>query len=182
MSKKLKAKDIVYSALFATLTAVLAYITIPLPFSPIPITGQSLAVMLAGCVLTPIQAGLSMLTFLFMGIIGLPVFSGGRAGIGVIVGKSGGYLIGYLVGAVIISILVRKSKSKITMFLACLFGGIIVVHILGASWLGYVTGMGIGKAIMVGSVPFLPGDLIKAVAAVAIGVRLNKELRRYAHA
>lgn len=181
MSKKLKAKDIVYSALFATLTAVLAYITIPLPFSPIPITGQSLAVMLAGCVLTPIQAGLSMLTFLFMGIIGLPVFSGGRAGIGVIAGKSGGYLIGYLVGAVIISVLVRKSKSKITMFLACLFGGIIVVHILGASWLGYVTGMGIGKAIMVGSVPFLPGDLIKAVAAVAIGVRLNKDLRRYAH-
>lgn len=182
MSKKLKAKDIVYSALFATLTSVLAYITIPLPFSPIPITGQSLAVMLAGCVLTPIQAGLSMLTFLFMGIIGLPVFSGGRAGIGVIVGKSGGYLIGYLVGAVIISVLVRKSKSKITMFLACLFGGIIVVHILGAAWLGYVTSMGIGKAIMVGSVPFLPGDLIKAVVAVAIGVRLNKELRRYAHA
>lgn len=182
MSKKLKVKDIVYSALFATLTAVLGYITVPLPFSPIPITGQSLAVMLAGCVLTPIQAGLSMLTFLFMGIIGLPVFSGGRAGIGVIVGKSGGYLTGYLVGAVIISILVRKSKSKITMFLACLFGGIIVVHVLGAAWLGYVTGMGIGKAIMVGSVPFLPGDLIKAAAAVAIGVRLNKELRRYAHA
>lgn len=182
MSKKLKAKDIVYSALFATLTAVLGYITIPLPFSPIPITGQSLAVMLAGCVLTPIQAGLSMLTFLFMGIIGLPVFSGGRVGIGVIVGKSGGYLIGYLVGAVIISILVRKSKSKITMFLACLFGGIIVVHILGAAWLGYVTGMGIEKAIMVGSVPFLPGDLFKAVAAVAIGVRLNKDLRSYAHA
>ncbi len=182
MSKKLKAKDIVYSALFATLTAVLGYITIPLPFSPISITGQSLAVMLAGCVLTPIQAGLSMLTFLFMGIIGLPVFSGGRAGIGVIVGKSGGYLIGYLVGAVIISILVRKSKSKINMFLACLFGGIIVVHILGAAWLGYVTGMGIEKAIMVGSVPFLPGDLLKAVAAVAIGVRLNKNIRSYAHA
>ncbi|MBI6872370.1 biotin transporter BioY [Clostridium aciditolerans] len=182
MSKKLKAKDIVYSALFATLTAVLGYITIPLPFSPIAITGQSLAVMLAGCVLTPIQAALSMLTFLFMGIIGLPVFSGGRTGIGVIVGKSGGYLIGYLVGAVIISILVRKSKSKITMFLACLFGGIIVVHILGAAWLGYVTGMGIEKAIMVGSVPFLPGDLLKAVAAVVIGVRLNKNIRSYAHA
>jgi biotin transport system substrate-specific component len=182
MSKKLKVKDIVYSALFATLTAVLGYITIPLPFSPIAITGQSLAVMLAGCVLTPIQAGLSMLTFLFMGIIGLPVFSGGRAGIGVIVDKSGGYFIGYLVGAVIISVLVRKSKSKTTMFLACLFGGIIVVHILGAAWLGYVTGMGIEKAIMVGSVPFLPGDLLKAVAAVAIGVRLNKNVRSYAHA
>lgn len=182
MSQKLNVKDMVYSALFATLTAVLSYITIPLPFSPIPITAQSLAVMLAGCVLTPLQAGFSMLTFLFMGAIGLPVFSGGRAGLGVIVGKSGGYLVGYLVGAVIISVLVSKSKSKINMLLACLFGGVIVVHILGASWLGYVTGMGIGKAIMVGSVPFLPGDVLKSFAAVAIAIRLNKEIMRYVRA
>ena len=182
MSKKLNVKDMVYSALFATLTAVLSFVTIPLPFSPIPITGQSLAVMLAGCVLTPIQAGFSMLTFLFMGAIGLPVFSGGRSGIGVIVGKSGGYLIGYLIGAIIISIIVSKSKSKISMFLACLFGGIIVVHALGAAWLGYVTGMGIGKAIMVGSVPFLPGDMLKSVVAVIIAARLNKEMIRYARA
>jgi len=182
MSKKLNVKDMVYSALFATLTAVLSYVTIPLPFSPIPITGQSLAVMLAGCVLTPLQAGLSMLTFLFMGAIGLPVFSGGRAGLGVIVGKSGGYLIGYLIGAIIISILVKKNKSKINMFTACLFGGIIVVHILGASWLGYITGMGIGKAIMIGSIPFLPGDILKSVAAVIIAVRLNKGMIKYVRA
>ena len=68
------------------------------------------------------------------------------------------------------------------MLLACLFGGVIVVHILGAAWLGYVTGMGIGKAIMVGSVPFLPGDILKSFAAVAIAVRLNKEIMRYVRA
>jgi biotin transport system substrate-specific component len=130
--------------------------------------------MLAGCVLTPIQAGLSMLTFLLMGIIGLPVFSGGSAGAGVIVGKSGGYLVGYLIGAIIISFLVSKGKSKISMFLACLFGGVVVVHALGAAWLGYVTGIGMGKAIMIGSVPFLPGDTLKSVVAVMIAVRLNK--------
>lgn len=179
MSKKLNTKDMVYSALFATLTAVLGYVTIPLPFSPIPITGQSLAVMLAGCVLTPVQAGLSMLTFLFMGVIGLPVFSGGRVGIGVIVGKSGGYLVGYLVGAIIISVLTKKSKSIKNMYIACLFGGIIVVHFLGVAWLSFVTGMGMWKTFMVGSVPFLPGDLIKSVAAVAIAIRLNKGLAKY---
>lgn len=65
MSKKLTLQDMIYSALFATLTAVLSYITIPLPFSPVPITGQSLAVMLAGCVLTPLQAGLSITIFCF---------------------------------------------------------------------------------------------------------------------
>lgn len=182
MNKKLNVKDMVYSALFATLTAVLSYITIPLPFTPIPITGQSLAVMLAGCVLTPLQAGLSMITFLFMGAIGLPVFSAGRAGAGVIVGKSGGYLIGYLIGAVIISLLVRKNKSKVNMFLACLFGGIIVVHILGALWLGYVTGIGIQKAFIVGSVPFLIGDSLKAIATTVIAVRLNKEITKYVRA
>lgn len=180
MSKKLNVKDMVYSALFATLTAVLSYITIPLPFSPIPITGQSLAVMLAGCVLTPLQAGFSMLTFLFMGAIGLPVFSAGRAGLGVIVGKSGGYLIGYLIGAIIISFLTSKNKSRKNMFIACLFGGIIVVHVLGAAWLGYVTGIGIEKAFIVGSVPFLPGDILKAIIAVIIGFRLNKAMKIYA--
>ncbi|MDW8801732.1 biotin transporter BioY [Clostridium sp. A1-XYC3] len=182
MSKKLNVKDMVYSALFATLTAVLSYVTIPLPFSPIPITAQSLAVMLAGCVLTPLQAALSMITFLLMGAIGLPVFSGGSAGFGIIVGKTGGYLIGYLIGAVVISLLVSKTKSKVVMLLACLFGGIVVVHALGSAWLGYVTGMGIEKAIMVGSVPFLPGDLLKSFAAVVIAVRLNKGIVKYVQA
>ena len=117
-----------------------------------------------------------------MGAVGLPVFSAGRAGVGIIVGTSGGYLIGYLVGAIIISILVRKNKSKISMFLSCLFGGIIVVHLLGVAWLGYLTGMGIQKAILVGSLPFLPGDILKAVIAVAIALRLNKEFKRNARA
>lgn len=182
MTKKLNVKDMVYSALFATLTAVLSYVTIPLPFSPIPITGQSLAVMLAGCVLTPLQAGLSMLTFLFMGAIGLPVFAGGMSGVGIIAGKTGGFLIGYLIGAIVISLLVRRNKSKINMLISCLFGGIIVVHVLGSAWLGYITGIGMIKAIMVASVPFLPGDLLKAFAAVAIAVRLNKEIVKYVRA
>lgn len=179
MSNKLSIRDMIYSALFATLTSIMGYVIIPLPFSPIPITGQSLVVMLAGCVLTPVQAGLSMLTFLFMGAVGLPVFSGGRAGLGIIVGKSGGYLIGYLVGAIIISLLVRKNKSMVGMLLSCAFGGIIIVHILGSLWLGYVTGIGLLKGFMLGSLPFLIGDLLKAIVAVMVGVRLNKEIKIY---
>lgn len=136
----------IYSALFATIIGVSSYIIIPLPISPVPITAQSLAVMLAGCVLTPIQVVLSMITFLLMGIIGIPVFSGGTAGFGIIVGKTGGYLIGFLVGAIIISLLVHKNKSLVNMLIACFIGGIIVVHILGSAWLGQVTSIGIKKA------------------------------------
>lgn len=179
LRKKLNIRDIIYSALLAAITSVLGYVIIPLPFSPIPITGQSLAVMIAGCVLTPIQAGLSMLIFLFMGCAGLPVFSGGRAGLGIVVGKSGGYLIGYLIGAVIISLLTRKNKSMINMFLSCLLGGIVVVHFLGIAWLGFITQIGIKKAFVIGSLPFLPGDLLKSIAAIFISARLNKELKRH---
>jgi biotin transport system substrate-specific component len=177
--KKLSIRDMIYSALFAALTAILSYITIPLPFTPIPITAQSLAVMIAGCVLTPIQAGLSMIIFLFMGCIGIPVFSAGRAGIGIVVGKSGGYLIGYFAGAVIISLLTRRKKSLMNMFLACVLGGIVVVHFMGTAWLGFITKIGIKNAFIVGSLPFLPGDIIKSIAAVFISARLNKVVKRH---
>ncbi len=113
-----------------------------------------------------------------MGVIGIPVFSGGRAGIGIIVGKTGGYLIGFLIGAIIISILVRKNKSLFNMLIACFVGGIVVVHILGSAWLGQVTSIGIKKAFLLGSAPFIPGDLIKAVVAVLIGRKLSKQIKK----
>lgn len=176
MKKKITVRDLSYASLFAALTGILGYLTIPLPFSPVPITGQTLAVMLAGCVLTPIQAGLSILTFLLMGVIGIPVFSGGRAGIGVIAGPSGGYLIGFLVGAVIISLIARRSRNFLVLLMACLVGGIVVVHVLGFPWLGHVTGMDMVSAIMAGSLPFIPGDLFKVVIAAIIGSKINRHM------
>lgn len=174
MKKRINIRDMIYSALFVTLTAILGYISIPLPFSPIPITAQSLAVILAGCILTPLQSAISMTTFLLLGAIGVPVFSGGRAGIGIIVGKSGGFLVGFLVGAIIISCLVRINRSLINMIISCIIGGVVVVHFLGSTWLGYVTGIGMKKAFLVGSAPFIIGDLLKVAVAILIANRLKK--------
>lgn len=179
MKNKLTIRDIAYSSLFAALTAVLGYITIPLPFSPVPITAQTLAVMLAGCVLTPVQAGFSMLTFLLMGAVGIPVFSGGRAGLSVIVGPSGGYLIGFVIGAIVISLIVRRSKDIKVLLIGSMIGGIIVVHLLGFPWLGYVLGMDIVKAAKVGTIPYIPGDIFKAIVAVIIGSKINKQMTNY---
>lgn len=176
MSKKLDIRDMIYAALFAALTGVLGYLVIPLPFSPVPITGQTLAVMLAGCVLTPLQAGLSMITFLFLGAVGVPVFSGGRAGLGVIAGPSGGYLIGFLIGAVVISVVKGKGDSVVRLILASVVGGIMVVYLIGVPWLASMTGMGISKAITAGALPFIPGDLFKAFAAGLIGKKINYQL------
>lgn len=176
MSKKLDIRDMIYAALFAALTGVLGYLVIPLPFSPVPITAQTLAVMLAGCVLTSLQAALSMITFLFLGAVGVPVFSGGRAGLGVIAGPSGGYLIGFLIGAIVISVIKGKGDSFVRLILASVVGGIMVVYLIGVPWLASMTGMGISKAITAGALPFIPGDLFKAFAAGLIGKKINYQL------
>ncbi len=177
MFKKLHIRDMLNSAIFASLIAVLGYLIIPLPFSPIPITGQTLAVMLAGCVLTPLQAGLSVITFIFMGAIGIPVFAGGTAGIGVIFGTKGGYLLGFLIASIVISLIRGKSNSIPRMIFACIIGGIIIVNVLGVTWLSHITGMEINKAFTAGALPFLPGDLIKAIVAGFIAKKINIQRR-----
>lgn len=177
MFKELKLKDMMYCSMFAALISVLAFLVIPLPFSPVPVTGQTLAIMLAGLILGPVQAFLSVLIFILLGIAGVPVFSGGRAGIGVLVGPSGGYIIGFLVGAVIISLLSKKANNVWTLGASAIFGGIIMVYLLGVPWLSYITGMGATEAIVAGALPFIPGDVFKVVVATILAKRIKPHLK-----
>ena len=176
MSQKTNVNDLMYAGLFAALTAVLGLVSIPLPFSPVPITGQSLAVMLAGCVLSVRQAGYALLTSLLVGAVGVPVFAGGSGGFGIIAGPRGGYLIGYLLGAMVISYLKGQGKNVWRLALANIVGGIGVVYVVGVVWLSAVTGMPLSKALAVGALPFIPGDLIKVVVASGLAVALNRQL------
>lgn len=110
MNQRLSTKDIVFCSLFASLTAVFGYIRIPLPFSPVPITLQTLAVMLAGSLLPPKTAFLSMVVYILMRVAGLPVFALGPAGFGVLLGPTGGYIMSWPIAAYIIAFLLdRKS-------------------------------------------------------------------------
>jgi len=174
MFKKLTIYDLTKISLFTALICISSYIKIDLPF--VPITAQTLAVMLAGSVLTPKQAAFSLFTYLLLGAVGAPIFAGGAAGLPIIVGKTGGYLIGFLVGAVVISLIRGKKNGLLRLGLANIIGGILVVNLFGSLWLNYITGMGMMKTIMVGVLPYIPGDLIKAAAATIIANRLNKYL------
>lgn len=176
MSRRYELIDLIYAALFAAVTAVLGLISIPLPISPVPVTGQTLAIMLAGSILTVRQAAFSMLTFLLIGAVGVPVFAGATGGIGIIVGPMGGYLIGFLAGAVAIALLKGQTNTLWRLAVANLTGGMAVVYVLGVFWLNLVTGMGLQKAIMVGVLPFIPGDLFKVLAATFIGAAVNRHL------
>lgn len=175
---KLKTKDFMYSSIFAAVISVLGFLVFPLPFSPVPVTGQSLGVMLAGCLLSPRQAMMAVGTFLLIGIAGVPVFAGGTAGFGVLVGPRGGYLIGFFVGVVVISLIKKKFSNVWGLAVANFIGGVVVVYIFGVLWLNGVTGMGVPAAFAGGALPFIPGDLFKVVVASIVGVKVNKGMEQ----
>ncbi|MDI6870431.1 MAG: biotin transporter BioY [Bacillota bacterium] len=157
-------------ALLAAVIGTLAFVAVPLPFSPVPLSGQSFGVMLAGALLGPYLGPLAVLVYLLLGLAGLPVFAGGHAGPGVLVGPTGGYLWGFAAGAWVIGLVssVRKNQPAWQTLLGIALGGILVVYALGVAQLALVSGLPLGKALAVGVLPFLPGDLVKAVAAAAV--------------
>lgn len=174
MFKKLSVRDLTMISLFTALICISSYIRIDL--TAVPITAQTLAVMLAGSVLTPKQAALSLLTYLLLGAVGAPIFAGGAAGLPIILGKTGGYLIGFMVGAVVISLIRGKKSGLIRLGLANIIGGIVVVNLFGSIWFNYITGIGMAKTLILAVMPFIPFDLIKAAIATIIASRLNKYL------
>ncbi|SHJ35012.1 biotin transporter BioY [Propionispora hippei] len=173
---KNKLTDFIYAAMFAALISVLGFLSIPLPFSPVPVTGQSLGVMLAGSILTARQANMALFTFLLLGIAGVPVFAGGTAGVGILLGPRGGYLLGFWAAAILIALMRRQNGKLWHLALANIAGGIGLVYILGVCWLSTITGMPLAKAITVGALPYIPGDLFKVVIATLVGSAVARHL------
>jgi biotin transport system substrate-specific component len=150
------------------LIALTAQIYIPLPFSPVPLTGQTLGVLLVGTVLGGMRGSLAVLTYLAEGASGLPVFAGGAMGVGVFFGPTAGYLLGFVPAAYLTGRLAEFGFDKRvwTMALAMLLGTLLIL-LLGASWLSWFVGG--SNALQMGVFPFLPGDVIKiSVAALAL--------------
>jgi len=170
--------NLIYPAFCAALISVMGFISIPLPFSPVPITGQTLAIMLTGTLLKPKLTFWSLTIYLLLGAVGLPVFAGFSGGIGAFTSPSGGYLISYLPGAVLISLLKGSSNTLAQLALANLLGGIGIVYLIGVPWLAWITDMSMGKALSVGFLPFILGDFVKLCMAVLIGQKLHRHLEQ----
>jgi biotin transport system substrate-specific component len=151
--------------------ALLARIEIRLePFSPVPITGQTLGVLLIGALYGPWRGALCLLAYLGEGAAGLPVFAGGASGAAILVGPTGGYLIAFPVAAAIVGLLVQPLRGVLSGWRALpgLLIGTIVIYLIGVPGLALSTGMGLLTAIEKGMLPFIPGDLIKVVVAAAV--------------
>jgi biotin transport system substrate-specific component len=152
----------------ALLVALMAQVRIPLPFTPVPLTGQTFAVLLVGAALGARRGAASLSLYTLVGALGLPVFAGGAAGAAYAFGPTGGYLLGFIAAAYVTGLLAergleRSLRTSLLPFLA----GTLIIYALGASWLAVFVGP--EAAIAKGILPFLPGDVIKlALAALAL--------------
>lgn len=159
----------VWTAMMAALIVVGAMIQIPI--GPVPVTLHTLFILLSGLVLGPVQGAAAMLLYLLAGAIGLPVFSGGKAGVAHLFGPTGGYLIGYVGTAFLAgfgSVRYGDTEDPASIFRCLLwcFVGLACVFAVGVLRLKFVLDIPFEKAIAIGFAPFIIGDVIKAVAAV----------------
>ncbi|MDR2255902.1 MAG: biotin transporter BioY [Arthrobacter sp.] len=180
LARRLSAADLARVATFAAVVAALGLPGSFMVFGGVPITAQTLGVMLAGAILGPWLGALSMLVFLALVAMGLPLLAGGRGGLGVFVGPTAGYLVGWMVGAFVIGAIVYWGRRRPTWWrtaLACVVGGILVIYAFGIPVQSAVTHLPLGKTI-VASLVFLPGDLLKATVAVLIVSALVKAYPR----
>jgi biotin transport system substrate-specific component len=171
-------RKMVFTALFTALIIVGTYISIPLPFSPVPIVLATFFIILSGLVLGKWWGMAGSGLYLFLGALGLPVFSGGGGGIAHFVGPTGGYLIAYLLVPFVIGLIANGKKKSIAKDIIALITGSLLFYIFGVPVLKLVTGMTWGKAIVAGMLPFLLGDSLKVIAAIGLTQILRPVLSR----
>ena len=176
------------AAVAAALTATLAQVSIPLPFTPVPVTLQVLGVLLSGIVLTPAAAALSQAVYVALGAAGLPVFAGFAGGARHLVGPTGGYLWGFVVAAPLTSLIYRRLRrpgrrlsATGSAAVACA-AGIGAIYALGVAQLGTVLDLPWQRAVAMGAAPFIAVDLAKAAAAAVVGPSVERAVREEARA
>lgn len=173
-----RSQDFAMVALFCALTAIGSFIAIPLPFSPVPLTLQTFFVLLSGIVLGPRKAALSQVIYLLSGFLGIPVFAQGTAGIGVLIGPTGGYLAGFVAAAWIVGWLTGTGQKNSSLpgsgrLIAALLIGQAAIYVPGLMWLKATLNLSFGQACVIGLLPFIPGDIIKTVCLIILTGRLR---------
>lgn len=174
---KLKARDILSVALFSALTAIGAFIHVPLPFSLVPITLQTLFTYMAGALLGGYLGALSQLIYVLIGIAGLPIFAGGNASLSVLVGPTGGYLVGFIAGSFVIGKMTEaKKNNSLLWLLTCMIVGTTIIYALGVIQLINWMKIDLDKAVIVGVAPFVAGDVLKMSMAAYTAHRIKRML------
>jgi biotin transport system substrate-specific component len=173
-TKQINTRQLALIGVIAAVTCILGPLSLPIGMVPISLT--NLAIYFAIYALGGKRGTLSYIVYLFIGLVGLPVFSGFSGGFPKLFGPTGGYLIGFIFMAFISGIFIDKFQSKIYMCFLGMVLGTIVTYILGTAWLAYEAHIGFNKALAVGVLPFIPGDIVKIIIASLIGPQIRKRL------
>ena len=176
--RTMTTKMLALCAVFAALTAVCSQVQIPL--AVIPINLALFSVHLCALLMKKQYAALSMLVYLLMGLVGLPVFVGFQGGAGVLFGRTGGYIIGYVASAFLTALLVEHWGRAWWKEALSIMAGVAACYSLGTAWYMALTGSSLWVGLSYCVFPFLPGDVVKIALAVMLAGRLEKPLRRLA--
>ncbi|GAA0435042.1 biotin transporter BioY [Lentibacillus halophilus] len=174
MNQSEKLRSLINCSIFAAITAILAQLEIPLPL--VPISGQTLAVGMTAIVLGSRLGALSMVCYAAIGAAGLPVFAAFRGGMQVLVGPTGGYIIGFIATAYVTGLILEKTRFTIPMALVANTVGMLITLLFGTIQLKFVMDLEWGAALASGVYPFVIVGLIKAFLASWIGITVRKRL------
>lgn len=168
-------RPLLLCALFAALTVICAQLVIPLPM--VPISLALLAVNLTGALLGPRLGAASMGVYALLGLAGAPVFASFGAGPGILFGKTGGYILGYILAAFLTGLLLCKRQGYGRTCFAMAMGT-LACYAFGTAWFMAVTGLNLGAGLGYCVLPFLPGDAVKVLAAAWLAKRLRPQVER----
>lgn len=168
----LPARRVVMVVAFAVLTALSAYVIVPVPGTPVPVTLQTMVVLLAGALLGPRLGAASQVSYLTAGALGAPVFSAGIGGLPHLFGPTGGFLLAFPATAALVGLVAGGAKTGAARLLVALALGAATILVGGAAQLAALTGDAVG-AVQLGVMPFLFGDALKIAVALAIASRLR---------
>lgn len=171
-NQKIKTKQMVLIALMTAVTCVLGPLSIPLPFSPVPISLTNFAIFLAIFVLGMKNGTISFIIYLLLGAVGVPVFSSFRGGLQVLAGPTGGYLIGFIFLALIMGFALDHFDRKLVPTIIGMIIGMVVCYAFGTVWLAKLLSLSFKEGLMMGVIPYLPGDAAKIIIAAIVGPKL----------
>lgn len=161
--------DVLLVVAGAGLIAASAQLTISLPFTPVPITGQTFSVLLVGASLGTARGGSSALLYVLVGIAGAPVYAQSDAGWDVIVGASGGYLVSYPIVAALTGWLAEQRwDRRLSSAIGAMLTGNVIIYLVGLPWLAVVLNTNLERTLELGLYPFIPGDTLKLYLAAAL--------------
>lgn len=177
---RLTVYQMTLTGLMTALLCILGPLSVVIPVSPVPVSLGSLGMYLAASVLGGQLGTLSCLLYLLLGMAGLPVFSGYTGGAGRLLGPTGGYLVGFIflvltAGPFTGRFVESRWKNRLCSGFGMLLGT-AVLYLFGSLWLARLSGIGFYKALWAGVIPFIPGDLVKILAAVLLGTTLRGRL------